>query len=82
MNANCSAVILKKLPEKLGDPGQFLIPSHTSLTLRKHSDKSSDSETHASCDSSLKTQTKDIPPAVDIQTLPESDVEDPNLLGS
>ncbi|GJU77031.1 zinc finger, PMZ-type containing protein [Tanacetum coccineum] len=41
-------------------------------------DKSSDSETHASCDSSLKTQTKDIPPAVDIQTLPESDVEDPN----
>ncbi|GJY47442.1 putative ribonuclease H-like domain-containing protein [Tanacetum coccineum] len=45
--------------------------AHTSLTLRKHSDKSSDSETHASCDSSLKTQTKDIPPAVDIQTLPE-----------
>ncbi|GKF38280.1 hypothetical protein Tco_0118341, partial [Tanacetum coccineum] len=41
-------------------------------------DKSSDSETYASCDSSLKTQTKDIPPAVDIQTLPESDVEDPN----
>ncbi|GJU00778.1 putative ribonuclease H-like domain-containing protein [Tanacetum coccineum] len=40
-----------------------------------NSDKSSDSETHASCDSSLKTQTKDIPPAVDIQTLPESDVE-------
>ncbi|GJY04281.1 hypothetical protein Tco_0370221 [Tanacetum coccineum] len=26
MNANCSAVILKKLPEKLGDPGRFLIP--------------------------------------------------------
>ncbi|GJU39910.1 reverse transcriptase domain-containing protein [Tanacetum coccineum] len=24
--ANCSAVILKKLPEKLGDPGRFLIP--------------------------------------------------------
>ncbi|GJU19987.1 reverse transcriptase domain-containing protein [Tanacetum coccineum] len=24
MNANCSAVILKKLPEKLGDPGRFL----------------------------------------------------------
>ncbi|GJY97517.1 reverse transcriptase domain-containing protein [Tanacetum coccineum] len=23
---NCSAVILKKLPEKLGDPGKFLIP--------------------------------------------------------
>ncbi|GJY73759.1 hypothetical protein Tco_0478190 [Tanacetum coccineum] len=46
------------------------------------SDKSSDSETHASCDSSLKTKTKtktkDFPPAVDIQTLPESDVEDPN----
>ncbi|GJS42852.1 putative ribonuclease H-like domain-containing protein [Tanacetum coccineum] len=43
-----------------------------------NSDKSSDSETHASCASTLKTQTKDIPPAVDIQPLPESDVEDPN----
>ncbi|GJR53967.1 hypothetical protein Tco_1404488 [Tanacetum coccineum] len=50
-----------------------------SIMQQKHDcDKSSDSETHASCDSSLKTQTKDIPPAVDIQTLPESDVEDPN----
>ncbi|GJX37070.1 putative ribonuclease H-like domain-containing protein [Tanacetum coccineum] len=53
-------------------------PVEKESDLRKHSDKSSDSETHASCDSSLKTQTKDIPPAVDIQTLPESDVEDPN----
>ncbi|GKB58425.1 reverse transcriptase domain-containing protein [Tanacetum coccineum] len=26
MNENCSAVILNKLPEKLGDPGRFLIP--------------------------------------------------------
>ncbi|GKD66529.1 reverse transcriptase domain-containing protein [Tanacetum coccineum] len=26
VNKNCSAVILKKLPEKLGDPGKFLIP--------------------------------------------------------
>nr|GFA52979.1 reverse transcriptase domain-containing protein [Tanacetum cinerariifolium] len=26
VNENCSAVILKKFPEKLGDPGQFLIP--------------------------------------------------------
>ncbi|GJX90864.1 reverse transcriptase domain-containing protein [Tanacetum coccineum] len=26
MKCNCSAVILKKLPEKLGDPGRFLIP--------------------------------------------------------
>nr|GFD31274.1 reverse transcriptase domain-containing protein [Tanacetum cinerariifolium] len=25
-NENCLAVILKKLPEKLGDPGKFLIP--------------------------------------------------------
>ncbi|GJT96287.1 putative ribonuclease H-like domain-containing protein [Tanacetum coccineum] len=44
----------------------------------KASDKSSDSETYASCDSSLKTKTKDFPPAVDIKTLPESDVEDLN----
>ncbi|GJS80384.1 hypothetical protein Tco_0730265 [Tanacetum coccineum] len=42
------------------------------------SDKSSDSATYASCDSSLKTKTKDFPPAVGITTLPESDVEDPN----
>nr|GFA25392.1 reverse transcriptase domain-containing protein [Tanacetum cinerariifolium] len=26
VNEKCSAVILKKLPEKLGDPGKFLIP--------------------------------------------------------
>nr|GEU71012.1 DNA-directed DNA polymerase [Tanacetum cinerariifolium] len=26
LNGNCSAMFLKKLPEKLGDPGKFLIP--------------------------------------------------------
>nr|GEZ00793.1 reverse transcriptase domain-containing protein [Tanacetum cinerariifolium] len=26
MNEHCSAILLKKLPEKLGDPGKFLIP--------------------------------------------------------
>nr|GEW53416.1 hypothetical protein [Tanacetum cinerariifolium] len=26
LNENCSAMVLKKFPEKLGDPGQFLIP--------------------------------------------------------
>ncbi|GKE99315.1 hypothetical protein Tco_0022666 [Tanacetum coccineum] len=26
VNENCSAIILKKFPEKLGDPGRFLIP--------------------------------------------------------
>ncbi|GJS99114.1 reverse transcriptase domain-containing protein [Tanacetum coccineum] len=26
LNENCSAMLLKKLPEKLGDPGKFLIP--------------------------------------------------------
>ncbi|GKA88397.1 hypothetical protein Tco_0810161, partial [Tanacetum coccineum] len=26
LSENCSAVILKKLPKKLGDPGKFLIP--------------------------------------------------------
>nr|GFA08905.1 hypothetical protein [Tanacetum cinerariifolium] len=26
LNENCSAVVLKKLPEKFGDPGRFLIP--------------------------------------------------------
>ncbi|GJV53220.1 hypothetical protein Tco_1448961 [Tanacetum coccineum] len=43
-----------------------------------NNDKSSDSETYDSCESSLKTKTKDFPSAVDIKTLPESDVEDPN----
>ncbi|GKB51480.1 ribonuclease H-like domain-containing protein [Tanacetum coccineum] len=50
------------------------------LSLKRHYDKSSDSETYASCDSSLKTKTKDFPPTVDIKTWPESDVEDPNSL--
>nr|GEX15654.1 reverse transcriptase domain-containing protein [Tanacetum cinerariifolium] len=31
LNENCSAVILKKLPEKLGDPGKILIPCGFSL---------------------------------------------------
>nr|GFB06242.1 hypothetical protein [Tanacetum cinerariifolium] len=31
LNENCSAVVLKKLPEKLGDPGRFLIPSLADL---------------------------------------------------
>ncbi|GKC58444.1 retrovirus-related pol polyprotein from transposon TNT 1-94 [Tanacetum coccineum] len=43
-----------------------------------NSDKSSDSETYALCDSSLKTKTKDSLPAVDIKTVPESDVKDQN----
>ncbi|GJR10113.1 reverse transcriptase domain-containing protein [Tanacetum coccineum] len=30
VSENCSAIILKKLPEKLGDPGQFLIPCNFS----------------------------------------------------
>nr|GEU54610.1 reverse transcriptase domain-containing protein [Tanacetum cinerariifolium] len=28
LNENCSAVVIKKLPEKLGDPGRFLIPCY------------------------------------------------------
>ncbi|GKD25421.1 hypothetical protein Tco_1231635 [Tanacetum coccineum] len=28
LNKNCSAMLLKKLPEKLRDPGKFLIPSN------------------------------------------------------
>nr|GEX59839.1 hypothetical protein [Tanacetum cinerariifolium] len=33
LNENCSAVVLKKLPEKLGDPGRFLIPKLRLPTL-------------------------------------------------
>ncbi|GJW62681.1 reverse transcriptase domain-containing protein [Tanacetum coccineum] len=37
LNENCSAVLLKKLPEKLGDPNKFLIPYSLSpeLTLTR-----------------------------------------------
>ncbi|GJY80861.1 reverse transcriptase domain-containing protein [Tanacetum coccineum] len=28
LNESCSAMLLKKLPEKLGDPGKFLIPGN------------------------------------------------------
>ncbi|GJR74722.1 hypothetical protein Tco_0087087 [Tanacetum coccineum] len=31
LNENCSAMLLKKLPEKLGDPGKFLIPCNFSI---------------------------------------------------
>nr|GEY89963.1 reverse transcriptase domain-containing protein [Tanacetum cinerariifolium] len=31
LNENCFAVVLKKLPEKLGDPGRFLIPRDFSV---------------------------------------------------
>ncbi|GKB95461.1 reverse transcriptase domain-containing protein [Tanacetum coccineum] len=33
LNENCSAVILNKLPKKLGDPGRFLIPCEFFLSL-------------------------------------------------
>nr|GEZ67081.1 hypothetical protein [Tanacetum cinerariifolium] len=35
LNENCSAMLLKKLPEKLGDPDKFLIPSDRSITRPK-----------------------------------------------
>ncbi|GJS89176.1 hypothetical protein Tco_0771812 [Tanacetum coccineum] len=41
-------------------------------------DKSSDSNLMHPCDSKPQVQTKTFPPTVDIKTLPESDVEDPN----
>nr|GFD48041.1 reverse transcriptase domain-containing protein [Tanacetum cinerariifolium] len=34
LNENCSAVVLKKLPEKLGDPGrQFLSTAHALIDV-------------------------------------------------
>nr|GEY19507.1 reverse transcriptase domain-containing protein [Tanacetum cinerariifolium] len=35
LNENCLAMLLKKLPEKLGDPGKFLIPSDRSINHPK-----------------------------------------------
>nr|GEW15193.1 hypothetical protein [Tanacetum cinerariifolium] len=36
LNENYSAVVLKKLPEKLGDPGRFLIPKNGFRTCRQN----------------------------------------------
>ncbi|GKE38336.1 hypothetical protein Tco_1461741 [Tanacetum coccineum] len=33
LNENCSAMLLKKLPEKFGDPGKFLIPCCSILDI-------------------------------------------------
>ncbi|GJQ94884.1 reverse transcriptase domain-containing protein [Tanacetum coccineum] len=38
LNENCSAMLLKKLPEKLGDPGKFLIPSFFARTYTNSDD--------------------------------------------
>nr|GEX31484.1 reverse transcriptase domain-containing protein [Tanacetum cinerariifolium] len=35
LNENCSVMLLKKLPEKIGDPGKFLIPSDRYITRPK-----------------------------------------------
>nr|GEX17790.1 hypothetical protein [Tanacetum cinerariifolium] len=35
LNEHCSVVLLKKLPEKLGDPGKFLIPCEFTLHVGK-----------------------------------------------
>nr|GEU29479.1 reverse transcriptase domain-containing protein [Tanacetum cinerariifolium] len=35
LNENCSALLLKKLPKKIGDPSKFLIPSDMSITYSK-----------------------------------------------
>nr|GEW36893.1 reverse transcriptase domain-containing protein [Tanacetum cinerariifolium] len=35
LNENCSAMLLKKIPKKLGDPDKFLIPSDRSITHPK-----------------------------------------------
>ncbi|GJR80168.1 reverse transcriptase domain-containing protein [Tanacetum coccineum] len=44
LNENCSAMLLKKLPEKLRDPGKFLIPSNLK------DDSISPEIDHADCD--------------------------------
>nr|GEY77292.1 reverse transcriptase domain-containing protein [Tanacetum cinerariifolium] len=35
LNENCSAVIIKNLPKKLGDPGKFLIPCGFPVIIKK-----------------------------------------------
>ncbi|GJY67278.1 putative ribonuclease H-like domain-containing protein, partial [Tanacetum coccineum] len=51
-------------------------PYKSDMMKNTGNDKSSDSETYASCDSSLKTKTKDFPPTVDITTFAmKSDVK-------
>nr|GEW77257.1 reverse transcriptase domain-containing protein [Tanacetum cinerariifolium] len=36
LNENCFAMVLKKLPEKLGDPGRFLIPCEYEVTSNEN----------------------------------------------
>nr|GFA58540.1 reverse transcriptase domain-containing protein [Tanacetum cinerariifolium] len=58
LNEHCSAVLLKKLPEKLGDPGKFLIPSKN--------DKSS-------IDEPTEVELKDLPPHLEYEFLEGND---------
>nr|GEX30493.1 reverse transcriptase domain-containing protein [Tanacetum cinerariifolium] len=58
LNEHCSAVLLKKVPEKLGDPGKFLIPSKK--------DKSS-------IDEPLEVELKDLPPHLEYAFLEGDD---------
>ncbi|GJV55038.1 hypothetical protein Tco_1456043 [Tanacetum coccineum] len=58
---------------------ELICPSHTSLTWRKHSAHVfHESETMHPVILSSRPRPKVFPPAVDIKTLPEFDVEDPN----
>nr|GFA69991.1 reverse transcriptase domain-containing protein [Tanacetum cinerariifolium] len=41
LNENCSTVVLKKLPEKLGDPGRFIIPYPNPPPMNPNQAKSS-----------------------------------------
>ncbi|GJS65493.1 hypothetical protein Tco_0680057 [Tanacetum coccineum] len=56
LNENCSAVILKKLPEKLRDPGKFLIPY--AISHHNHI-KTFKSSTTSSSPSLSKSETSD-----------------------
>nr|GEU46770.1 reverse transcriptase domain-containing protein [Tanacetum cinerariifolium] len=64
LNEHCSAVLLKKLPEKLGDPGKFLISSKN--------DKSS-------IDEPPEVELKDLPPHLEYTFL-EGDVKFPIII--
>ncbi|GJS17881.1 hypothetical protein Tco_0412353 [Tanacetum coccineum] len=65
LNENCSAMLLKKLPEKLGDPGKFLIPCDFPGMDRSRKDKDKDEDPSAGSDRGIPTPPQESPLTLD-----------------
>ncbi|GJX69593.1 reverse transcriptase domain-containing protein [Tanacetum coccineum] len=71
LNENCSAVILNKLPKKLGDPGRFLIPCEFTgiTTCNALADLDPDGDILQSRTKTVESSV-DEPPEVELKELP------------